>query len=272
MKLLSWNYQGLGSPLTIQELKAMVAQDVLILMETKNQEEMLHRIQRRLRFSSCIIENPIDLAGGLAVFWNDGITLTVDWQTSAFIDMICVEGEYGTPMRLTCLHAPAVYHLRQALWDNLRQISHYNTLPWVCIEDFNEIIHPWEKVGKRLADQHRMHSFREFLNNCYLMEVPNKGYAFTWRNNRNGQDCVKEKLDRVLCTMDWRLNFPTADVYALPAIGSDHSPILLTTEVIPQKLRAVSEALTRWSRSKFSNGHRQINICKQHLLNLTWRL
>lgn len=101
MKLLSWNCQGLGNPLTVRELKAMVAQekpDVLFLMETKNREELLCRIQRRLRFPSSVIENPIGMVGGLAVFWNEKITLTVDWQTSAFIDMVCREGDYGHTM------------------------------------------------------------------------------------------------------------------------------------------------------------------------------
>lgn len=38
---------------------------------------------------------------------------------------------------------------------------------------------------------------------------------------------MKEKLDRVFCSLDWRLMFPEAEAYALPAVGSDHSPLLL---------------------------------------------
>lgn len=52
-------------------------------------------------------------------------------------------------------------------------------------------------------------------------------------NNRDGDDIVKERLDRVLCNLDWRLTFLDAEVFALPAVGSDHSPLLLNTKAKP---------------------------------------
>lgn len=50
---MSWNCQGLGTPLTFHAIKALVAQErpaVLFLMETKNKEEVCKRLQRRLQF------------------------------------------------------------------------------------------------------------------------------------------------------------------------------------------------------------------------------
>lgn len=206
------------------------------------------------------------MAGGLAVFWNDRVSLVVDHHSSAFFDLICTDLEFGLTMRLTCLHAPAVYHLRQSLWAELKQISQGSTLPWLCVGDFNDILYPWEKVGKRPAAPHRMYSFQEFLNDCSLMDLGSKGCTFTWNNNRSGEDLVKERLDRMLCSREWRLTFPAAEVFALPALGSDHSPLLLTTEAIrSHKLKAVSIALTKWSKSKFVNARHQINYHKQHL-------
>jgi len=44
MKIISWNCQGLGSPLTVQALTALVAKEkpnILFLMETKNCEEVI---------------------------------------------------------------------------------------------------------------------------------------------------------------------------------------------------------------------------------------
>lgn len=55
MKLLSWNCQGLGNPLTVQSLKALVAKerlDIIFLMETKNQEVVVKRLQKRLKYPS----------------------------------------------------------------------------------------------------------------------------------------------------------------------------------------------------------------------------
>jgi len=116
-------------------------------------------------------------------------------------------------------------------------------------------------------------------------------------NNRHGGDLVKERLDRALCNLDWCLTFPEAVVFALPTVGSNHSPLLLHTEVqqtrrskpfvfeaywlqhpecrnivttawdsakragnnLPHKLRIVSAVLHRWSQAQFSNARSHIS-------------
>jgi len=201
-------------------------------------------------------------------------------------------------MHLTCLHAPAVCHLRQRLWEEVRQISSCNNLPWLCVGDFNDILYLWEKVGKHLTYPHHMFSFHELLNDCSLMDLGSKGYAYTWINNWDGEDIVKERLDKMLCTEEWRLTYPYAEVLALLAIGPDHSPFLLSIEAsrvrnrwtfyfesywlqdkecryiigesrashqlgsesLPQKLSVVFAVLSNWSRSKFTNARQQINF------------
>lgn len=99
--------------------------------------------------------------------------------------------------------------------------------------DFNEILYVWEKVGKREADNQRIAAFRNMLNELALMDMESQGCAFTWANNREGEDLVKKRLDRVLCTLEWRVIFHEAEVHALPAIGSDHSPLVLKLHPVP---------------------------------------
>ncbi|KAF7826008.1 vestitone reductase-like isoform X1 [Senna tora] len=53
------------------------------------------------------------------------------------------------------------------------------------------------------------------------------GCRYTWSNNRE-EGCVKEKIDRVLVNSKWLNIFPNAVATALPAIGSDHSPLVLS--------------------------------------------
>lgn len=81
MKLLSWNCQGLGTPLTIQALRVLVTQErpsVIFLMETKNQEQKVQRIRRRLRYQNSFVVNPEGSAEGLALFWDDQVELHLD--------------------------------------------------------------------------------------------------------------------------------------------------------------------------------------------------
>lgn len=233
MNILSWNCQGLGTPLTVRELRALMAQfrpSLVFLMETKNKSEFVQRVKRRLQFQSCLVVDPVGTAGGLAIMWDDRITIEVDSMAENFINLKCEEGVRGNKMRITFVHAPHTYPKRLQLWEKLKLISAENTLHWVCLRDFNEVRFYWEKVGKRMAENYRMSSFRDCLDACSLMDIDSKGCAFTWANNREGEDYVKERLDRVVCTLEWRLMYPEAEAFALPAIGSDHSPIILSCQ------------------------------------------
>lgn len=71
MKLISWNCQGSGNPLIVQAVRALVVQekpDIIFLMETKNQDLVIKRIQRRLKYLRCFVVSPTGLAGGMVVF------------------------------------------------------------------------------------------------------------------------------------------------------------------------------------------------------------
>lgn len=71
MKLISWNCRGSGNPLIVQAVRARVVQekpDIIFLMETKNQDLVIKRIQRRLKYLRCFVVSPTGLAGGMVVF------------------------------------------------------------------------------------------------------------------------------------------------------------------------------------------------------------
>jgi len=205
------------------------AHNSFFLLETKNSEVMVRRIQCRLHFPNSFIVDPRGLAGGIVLFWTNQVTLDVFRSTPDYIDMLYNDFQDDWTMRITCIHALYVYHTRQLFWDELREISYANTFPWLCIGDFNDVLYPWEKFGKKPADRNRMLSFRALINDCSIMELPNKGCKFTWMKNHMGDELVKECLDRAMCSMEWRLLFPAAKVFVLPAIGSDHSPLIINS-------------------------------------------
>jgi len=296
MKLLSWNCQGLGNPLTIQALKVMVAcdkPDFVFLMETKKDKHFVSKIQRKFKFSHSFVKDPVGLKGGLALFWNDNFEVTLVHSDVQFVDFVALDPRTNSSMHITCLHAPPIYQLRQEFWNTIRVIHAANHLPWLCIGDFNDFLSPWEKMGKRPAITSRMTSFQNVINDCALLELQSKGCEFTWSNNREGDALVKEKLDRVFCSLEWLTSYPSAEAFALPSVGSDHCPILLqarpssvkraktfqyeafwnqdkeckdmvqqawenSSTSLMSKLQAVATRLTRWSRARFSNCHQRI--------------
>ncbi|XP_048132793.1 uncharacterized protein LOC125314473 [Rhodamnia argentea] len=228
--------------------------------------------------------------------WNHKVTVEIRECMENFIDLICKDLESGTRMRMTFLHALTNFQETLCLWDILRFISTINSMPWICVRDFNKILFHWEKIGKREEENYRMGAFRELLADCSLMKGESKDCAFTWSNNRKGEALVKKRLDRVLCNSEWRVLFLNAEAYALPAIGSNHSQIILSTSPawkrsrkelkfeafwledpecskivkdvwgdqqdselnFMDKTQKVTLALTSWSRRKFSNASKQI--------------
>ena len=154
-----------------------------------------------------------------------------------------------------------------------------------------------------MAENYRIQAFRDCLDACYLMDLESKGCAFTWTNNREGSAYVKEKLDRAVCTIEWRITFPRAEVIALPALGSYHSPIMIylfpdlvkrkkefrfeafwledaecghiirdvwhsSKADLLEKLRRVARELEKWSRKKFTNARWKINSLKNELMSI----
>lgn len=139
------------------------------------------------------------------------------------------------------------------------------------------------------------------------MDLESKGCAFTWTNNRSGDQFVKERLGRGLCNLDWRISYPNAESIALPAIGSDHSPIIISLHAwqnkkrktfryeafwaedeesrllvkqiwaegesqgpnLAQKLQMVAKQLTQWSRHGFHNAKQKIDELKNVLRRLS---
>lgn len=65
MAMLCWNCQGLGNPLTVRELWALVARErptLVFLMETKQPDEVILRHRRKLHFLDSFTIAPLGTA------------------------------------------------------------------------------------------------------------------------------------------------------------------------------------------------------------------
>lgn len=70
------------------------------------------------------------------------------------------------------------------------------------------------------------------LFNIGAVDLGFSGNSFTWSNKRWGKDCIRERLDRGIANISWRLTFPKAAVYHLGAISTDHCPLVLDTNLV----------------------------------------
>lgn len=65
-------------------------------------------------------------------------------------------------------------------------------------------------------------AFTNCINGCHLLDLGYKGAPYTWIRGD-----LKERLDRVLCTLEWQDLFPNSSVTHLPLMSSDHCGLWL---------------------------------------------
>ncbi|XWS18039.1 hypothetical protein CRYUN_Cryun32bG0008000 [Craigia yunnanensis] len=97
------------------------------------------------------------------------------------------------------------------------------------IRDFNDVASIMEKEGGRRKERRKVECFQEMIRDSDLNEVHFKGQQFTWFGMKEGE-LIKERLDRVLANLEWLELFHKIQVFNLPAVGSDHSPIVVDTD------------------------------------------
>ena len=74
------------------------------------------------------------------------------------------------------------------------------------------------------------------------------GFIFGCLRQHTRKNVLRERLDRGIFSMSWRLAFPKATIQHLGAINSDHSSILLDTQPANHYLPRPFKFEVAWTR------------------------
>lgn len=124
------------------------------------------------------------------------------------------------------VYGPAQHDLSEDFINELYEFSAKVELPIVMGGDFNLIRNNKERNHGQ-GDQKLMDLFNDFIGRLHLREIFVSGAKFTWSNKQKLPTLVK--LDRILATHSWDLNFCNCHAWSKPRVGSDHSPLILDT-------------------------------------------
>lgn len=113
-------------------------------------------------------------------------------------------------------------------WENLSDLLESLRGPWICFGDFNIVQRDDEKAGGRTGSSSTSNYLREILFELGAVDLGFTGNGFTW-SRRWGKNSIRERLDRGITNISWRLSFLKATIHNLGVIKSDHCPILLDT-------------------------------------------
>ena len=229
MSCLSWNCRGLGNGATVKELRDLAkkfVRTVLCVLETQVHKTRVEGLKTTLGFDNSFAVSSSGRSGGLGIFWNNEIKLEFLPYSQYHIDAIVTEAGCE-PWRLTCVYGEAQTNERFKTWDLLKHIKSSNALPWLCIGDFNEVLHRSEHEGVQERSYAQIEGFREMVDVCGLFDLGSEGRRWTFEKRVAGGTYCRVRLDRALSTPDWIAHFPQAVVRNMSAAASDHGPILL---------------------------------------------
>ena len=224
MSCIVWNCRGLGNQLAIQELVELVqakAPAFVFLVETLADEVRLNYVKERIRFDHKHFVPRVTRGSRLVLYWRNDIEVEVISSSLNHIDVIINKSSVSA-WRFTRFYGEPETHKRHESWDLLRRLYGQNSLPWLCADDFNEVTKQSKKSGGRLRPCAQMQLFREVLDECNFMDLGFKGSPFTWSKHYHIGVSIWERLDRVVATAEWFLNFPGTRDHHVNSTTSDH--------------------------------------------------
>uniref|UniRef100_A0A2N9I911 Protein kinase domain-containing protein n=1 Tax=Fagus sylvatica TaxID=28930 RepID=A0A2N9I911_FAGSY len=129
-----------------------------------------------------------------------------------------------------------------------------------------------EKSGGRVGSNSALNYLSSLMFELGAVDLGYAGAKFTWCNKRWGRGSIRERLDRGIANMEWRMEFPRATVLHLGAVNSDHCPLLIDTNPVDVRCPrtfcfeamwaedARCYDLRKWNKEVF--GHVQVRIAE----------
>ncbi|KAH7839880.1 hypothetical protein Vadar_009914 [Vaccinium darrowii] len=242
-------------------------------------------VKHALGMDGSLWVDPTGLAGGLAVFWKSTSNVEVKRACSWFIDVQITDVRDNESWRLVNVYFSSKPEIRKAQWEVFLEYKRCLGDSWCLWGDMNCVLNSEEKKGGLDPAYWTTSKFQDFIDQCNLIDLGFTGYPFTWRNNREGEGYIQERLDRALATQSWRTKFAQATVEHIDAVGSDHNALLLCLDPGQTHRHSLFRFDARWvqddematvvenawktpiSGSRFFSVYKRIKECRCSIIN-----
>ncbi|XP_019173838.1 PREDICTED: uncharacterized protein LOC109169412 [Ipomoea nil] len=199
---------------------------MIALFEPKVSGDHANLICKQIGFSDWIRVEAIGFSGGIWIFWEDSLRVTVSFTHPQFV-LLQVWESSQPPWWLAAVYGSPTHHLRRRLWQDLRQSTRGIVGPWIAAGDFNSVLSKDETSNYSSFSSRRCSDFAYWILEEGLIDMGFSGPNLTWVKDGNTNNTKGARLDRALCSADWRMRFPEASVSHLARFSSDHAPILV---------------------------------------------
>ena len=180
-----------------------------------------------LGFDGVFVVDPVDISGGLTLFWKDEVQLEIQNYIRRHINAVVKLQDGRSSWKFTGFYGYPNSAKRKESWELLNHLKLFYPQPWLCVGDFNEITLQGEKYRAALRREGQIEELRIALENCQLCELGFKEPNYTWTNGREDGNFTEERLDRAMETKELCKMFKCMKVQVLAGLSSDHKPILV---------------------------------------------
>lgn len=148
----------------------------MFLMETKLCSSKMEIIRTKVGFDNMFTVDCSGRSGGLALLWKKELNLTIVNHSRNFIDATINSVSSSSLWRYTGFYGCPERHRHVESWDLLKQLSLNNSLPWILMGDFNDLLSHGEKLGGAPHPNWLIQGFQETVNFSGLFDLTFKGY------------------------------------------------------------------------------------------------
>lgn len=229
--LVCWNVRGLNNPAkrkAVKEFLATTKINIVCLQETKMDVIDNFVVMQCLgpSFDGFAYLPAVETRGGILLAWDSSVidVQNLQMDTNFLTGMVCPKK--GMAWWISVVYGPQGDELKTNFLMELGQRRAFCPGPWMVLGDFNMILRASEKNNSNI-NRSMMNKFRQFVDDHELKELYMHGRRFTWTNE--GDNPTLTKIDRVLVTVDWELDYTECLLQALSTGVSDHAPLYLTT-------------------------------------------
>lgn len=232
----------MGNSRTVRRLKEVSKKfwpDIFFLIETKNLEDFVLQRYDQLGYEDHFLVPPVGHgAGGLALFWNQKVNLTVLYANANVVEtkiefqrkLFYASFVYGNTDRAQRTHP----------WNQLLVSAEIRDSPWFLTGDLNDILKSDEKSGDLDRPESSFSDLRTFFSEGDLYDLHHSGDPLSWRGQK-GTHLVRCRLDRAVANSAWAENYPTAHCHYLEYGGSDHKPLITFLDPSTMKRKSLFE-------------------------------
>ncbi|KAL0463001.1 UNVERIFIED_CONTAM: hypothetical protein Slati_0187700 [Sesamum latifolium] len=100
------------------------------------------------------------------MLWRKDVDVWIQTYSPRHMDALVKVDNDTERWRITGIYGHPEVNNRKDTWKLVRYLSQKSIRPWVCVGDFNEILHQHEKVGMVPCASWQIADFRCFLDEC----------------------------------------------------------------------------------------------------------